>query len=160
MYGTCGPQSRARCAASRPWLTNGVEECVVLLVKEKKNPKTKVSLSAWRISSSTEDDTWCSGLCSYQSSSNTSSSLNLSAFVPPGCQGKKIHPGSVRLSYMHSWPQQRQIWELCHLHSTFIASPPGGSSAFRKHLFCWKRVTDGAEAPAQHRSVLFLFQDQ
>lgn len=90
-YGTCGPQSRARCAASGPWLTNGVEECVVLLAKgkkKKKAPKEK-SLSAWRSSSSTEGDTWRSGLCSYQSSSNTSSSLNPSAFVPPRCQGKK-----------------------------------------------------------------------
>lgn len=89
MFGTPGPQSRAPCAAIRPWVTNGVEECVVLLVREKKSPQTKVSLSAWRISSWTEDDTRGSGSCSYQSSSNTSSSLNLSAFVPPRCQGKK-----------------------------------------------------------------------
>lgn len=45
-YGTCGPQSRARCAASGPWLTNGVEECVVLLAKGKKKKKPqKKSLS-------------------------------------------------------------------------------------------------------------------
>lgn len=132
-------------------------------MEEKKRPKTKVSLSlsAWRIPSSTEDDTSCSGLCSYQSSSNTSSSLNLSAFVPPRCQRKKTHPGSVRFSYMHPWPQRRQIWELCHLRSTFIASPPGGSNAFRKHLFCWKGVMDVPRHPhSTGPCVLFLFQDQ
>lgn len=107
-------------------------------LKKKKN----VSPSAWRISSSTEDDTWCPGLCSYQFSSNTSTSLNLSAFVPPGCLKKtKKHPGSVRFCSMHSWPQQRQIWELCHLQNTFIASSPGGIAAFRKGLFCWSLQT-------------------
>lgn len=86
MSGSCGPCSSARCAASRPWLTNGVEERVVLLVIEKE--KKSLSLSAWRIFSSTENDTLCSGLCSYQFSSNTSASLNLSVFVPPGCLKK------------------------------------------------------------------------
>lgn len=42
MYGSCGPQGLAHCAASGPWLTNGFE-CVVLLVNEKKN-KNKKSL--------------------------------------------------------------------------------------------------------------------
>lgn len=87
MNGSRGPWSSVRCAASRPWLTNGVEERVVFLVIEKEK-KVSLSLSAWRISSSTEDDTWCPGLCSYQFSSNTSTSLNLSAFVPPGCLKK------------------------------------------------------------------------
>lgn len=42
MNGSRGPWSSARCATSRPWLTNGVEEPVVSLVvdKEKKTKKT------------------------------------------------------------------------------------------------------------------------
>lgn len=44
MSGSRGPCSSARDAASRPWLTNGVEERVVLLVIEKEREK-RLSLS-------------------------------------------------------------------------------------------------------------------
>lgn len=121
---------------------------------KKQNQKQKVPLSAWRISSSTEDDTSCPGLCSYQSSSNTSSSLNLSAFVPPRCQGRKKYIQDLlgSLTCTHGLGKDR-FGSSCHLRNTFIASAPGGSNAFRTQLFRWKHVMDGAAAPAQHRSV-------
>lgn len=138
MNGCRGPWSSACCAASRPWLTNGVEERVVLLVIEKE--KKKISLFA-----STEDDTLCSGLCSYQFSSNTPASLNLSVFVPPGCLKKKNKKNiQVLLSSVpcaHGLSKDRFGNSVICKKKTFIASSPGGIGAFRKDLFSWKLQT-------------------